>query len=52
MQFANARPEPPAEAVGVDLLDDPQAAIARTQLTDASPVARRLAIDAVLAKDG
>jgi hypothetical protein len=52
MQLANASPEPPAEAAGFDLFNDPQAAIARTQLKDASPIARRLDIDAVLANDG
>jgi hypothetical protein len=52
MQLANASPEPPAEAAAFDLLDDPQAAIARTQLKHARPIAGRLAIDAVLANDG
>jgi len=48
MQLANAIPEPAAALLG--LLDDPQAAIARTQLTPASPHMRRLGIELVLAK--
>jgi hypothetical protein len=44
MQLANASPEPPAAAACLGLLDDPQAAIARTQLRAASTIVRRLGI--------
>jgi hypothetical protein len=52
MQLANASPEPPASDAGFGLLDDPQAAMARTQLRAASAIVRRLGIDVVVAKDG
>jgi hypothetical protein len=47
MQLANASPEPPAAAAGFGLLDEPQAPMATTQLTVASAIVRRLAIDVV-----
>jgi hypothetical protein len=41
MQVENAsRPDPPAAAVPLDLLEDPQAAIARPQLMAASAIER------------
>jgi hypothetical protein len=51
MQLANASPEPPAAAAGFGLLDDPHAAIARTQLMAISANMKRLGIDVVVPKD-
>jgi hypothetical protein len=50
MQLAKAIGEPPAAAPGAGLPDDPQPAIATAQLSDASPIGRRLGIDLVLAE--
>jgi hypothetical protein len=51
MQLAKASPEPLAADAAPGLLDDPQATMARTQLTHANAIVRRLGMDVVLAED-